>query len=335
MVIVSHAFVLGGFGSSPKWNETTLGSFAVTSFFCLSGFLITKSAERLNLVAYISHRITRIFPAYWLSIFLVGFVFSNIANHIMESSAGWSLNAALDYVSSGLPMILPRVDQVAETLSSNPFPYVWNGSLWTLRFELMLYFATIPILFLRNNKRKLILLSITYSSLLIIKANGVIPTGNSGLFNLLDFSIYFLSGSILYSIRASIKLKKRFLLLSIIVLLIGTWASLDLSALSMPLSYLLIYFGYFRNKSFVIWTTKNDISYGMFLFAFPIQQILALLDFQRFGVMLFIFYSIAFTLPIALISCFFIEKPANRLGSFLGQANSKPQEIRLGNSYEK
>jgi len=313
MVIVSHSFVLGGFGFAPTFNEISLGELAVASFFCISGFLISKSAERLNPLKFAWNRVLRIFPAYWLSLFMVALVFSNFVDMVRKNETGWSFSIAIQYIASGVPMIFPRIDQIASTLGENPFPNVWNGSLWTLRYELILYFAAIPIIFVRKVGMKLFFLSALYSAAVVFKSTGIFPTSSSGPFHLMNFSIFFLSGCIAFSLKSNIRIKKSHAAIALLAFFLGMGASLDLTLLSFPLTYLLLFLGYFGNGAYFKLTSKIDISYGMYLFAFPIQQILAMLDFQEYGVIIFTIASVVLTLPIALLCWFLIEKPCIRL----------------------
>src|ERR1035437_4538858 len=68
LVIFSHAFYLGGWGGDPtlRWThgQATIGDLAVIGFFIVSGYLITKSGTRIDIIQFMWHRILRIFPAY-------------------------------------------------------------------------------------------------------------------------------------------------------------------------------------------------------------------------------------------------------------------------------
>src|SRR3954451_5058370 len=71
LVIASHSFALGGFGPDPFGRITegqhNLGAIAVSLFFLLSGFLITRSVLRSRSVGrFLWHRFLRVFPGYWV-----------------------------------------------------------------------------------------------------------------------------------------------------------------------------------------------------------------------------------------------------------------------------
>ena len=57
---------------------------------------------------------------------------------------------------------------------------------------------------------------------------------------------------------------------------------------------------------------RNDLSYGMYIYAFPAQQMLAILGLAALPVWGFAFASVAATLPLAAASWFMVEKPMQR-----------------------
>jgi peptidoglycan/LPS O-acetylase OafA/YrhL len=59
---------------------------------------------------------------------------------------------------------------------------------------------------------------------------------------------------------------------------------------------------------------ENDFSYGTYLYAFPVQQLLVIAGAHHLGVVPYIVLSIASTAPLAALSWFLVERPANRLG---------------------
>jgi len=68
-VIFSHAFYLGGWDYDPTidWTkgQESIGGLAVIGFFVISGYLITKSGMRIDILQFMWHRSLRIFPAFW------------------------------------------------------------------------------------------------------------------------------------------------------------------------------------------------------------------------------------------------------------------------------
>jgi hypothetical protein len=58
--------------------------------------------------------------------------------------------------------------------------------------------------------------------------------------------------------------------------------------------------------------SKNDISYGVYLFAFPISQLLAYLDFSQYGFVLYVITIATITSGAAWILWLQLEKPLSR-----------------------
>ena len=83
LVIVDHAFPLGGFGEDPFWRytngQTSLGGIAVGGFFVISGYLIVKSGASSDLMQFLWRRVIRIFPAFWGVLLFTAFVVGPIA----------------------------------------------------------------------------------------------------------------------------------------------------------------------------------------------------------------------------------------------------------------
>src|SRR3954447_2812800 len=101
LVIVSHCFVLGGFGADPISRITdggnSLGEIAVAVFFILSGFLITRSGLGSRSAGrFLWHRFVRIFPGYWVCLLVSAFLFSPLFELIKHGA--FSADASLAYL---------------------------------------------------------------------------------------------------------------------------------------------------------------------------------------------------------------------------------------------
>lgn len=133
-VVVSHAFPVGGFGPDPTWGGLKLGTAAVGGFFVISGYLITRSKERLGLRPYAIARALRIFPALWICLLVTAFL---IAPLMAVRNGGWSVSVAVNYVLRNVIFRDP-LNTIGAVTQPNPLNAV-NGSLWTLRYELACY----------------------------------------------------------------------------------------------------------------------------------------------------------------------------------------------------
>jgi peptidoglycan/LPS O-acetylase OafA/YrhL len=57
----------------------------------------------------------------------------------------------------------------------------------------------------------------------------------------------------------------------------------------------------------------GDFSYGLYIYAFPVEQILALYGVYRWGLAAYVLLSLAIALVVAMASWFLVEKPFLRL----------------------
>ena len=89
-----------------------------------------------------------------------------------------------------------------------------------------------------------------------------------------------------------------------------------------PLAYAIIYIGLelpIRDLE-----ARGDISYGVYLYAFPVQQLLALRVWNRWGVVVYIALTLVIVVPLAVASWVLVERPALRWKSPRGTASTNP-----------
>ncbi len=58
---------------------------------------------------------------------------------------------------------------------------------------------------------------------------------------------------------------------------------------------------------------RHDISYGVYLYAFPIQLLLTAYGIPKLGFLPYVAITVALTVPLALMSWLMVERPALRL----------------------
>jgi peptidoglycan/LPS O-acetylase OafA/YrhL len=144
---VTGAQKLGG--SAWFWAEALL-----PTFFALSGFLITGSAQRLPLSNFLANRGLRIFPALLveitLSAVLLGALLTTLPLEQYFTDPGfWRY---FGNVTGWIQYVLPGV------FEQNPKPAVVNMSLWTIPWELACYALMVIMILTRAlHSRRLIL----------------------------------------------------------------------------------------------------------------------------------------------------------------------------------
>ena len=163
-VLLSHAYplTLGPDTLEPFevfLKGDNLGRASVFVFFAISGYFITKSFETTpRFSAFVWSRVLRLFPALIVMTVLtvvVGGLF------ITTDPAFWSVAPVWAYHIITLDwLVLAGGPELPGMFLSNPYPGAVNGSLWTLRFEVLCYVGVGIAGLLGIFKRRVLFLSL-------------------------------------------------------------------------------------------------------------------------------------------------------------------------------
>lgn len=306
LVLVSHAWPLAMNANDPLLAGVTLGTWAVGGFFGLSGFLIAGSRARLSLLPYLWRRCLRIFPALWVALIVTAFIIAPIA---ALKKGAWSFNGALHYVLGNLPIAYNGQGG----LNGGPVtPYgpIWNGSLWTLAYEFSAYLVLGAIMCIPLVRRfpapffATCLVGLTVLGPSIDEHIQLALVRHAAM-----LGRYFLAGALLWAILEKItrpRLAGAAAVTTLVVIgVIGRHAEL---LAPLPLTMLFLCLG---STSVITLGSSNDISYGMYVYAFPIEQTVSTFGIRNPWLMILI--TLPITAVVALISWFIVEKPALRL----------------------
>jgi peptidoglycan/LPS O-acetylase OafA/YrhL len=334
-VIFTHASQLSNPASEGILHKTTLGTPALYGFFGISGFLIAGSAQQNGLIAYFWKRFLRIFPAFWVCLILTAFVFGLIG--WFHSGGHFGCGVSCYFTESDGPLgyifknsqLWIRQPGIAGTLTGNALPQLWNGSLWSLYFEFLCYtlLAVASVAGLLRRRAVIAVLTVAlWVALLVVTAN---PKLN-GQFNAFHYWVWmrmlelfpvFLAGSCVYLYRDKIPDSGRLALLSVGVFVaisampighnVPAYTLTSVDPASIFVVYPLIYLGI--HLPFQKIGAKNDYSYGLYIYGFPIQQLLVLFGVAAWGYIALCFMSLACTIPLAVLSWWLLEKHALRL----------------------
>lgn len=318
LVLVSHSFPIGGWGEGPVWADENLGGWAVIGFFVLSGYLIMGSRLRTDPATYLVHRVARIFPAFLVCLVVTAFAFAPLAFFQQNGTLHGFLttpNTPANYVFQNL-LLRMNDYSVAATPADVPYPGAWNRSLWSLYFEFLCYIVVGLLAFIPLIRRRAWAVAVVF--LLSVAAQMRLDTtlalfGGSGDARLLTKLLpYFLGGSLLYMLKDQI----RFTALAAIPLAALSFGFITLfpawgGQLVAPLvGYALLWL------SLVLpaprWVLRNDVSYGAYIYAFPIQQLVVIFGGHHLGVVLYIAICTVMTAVPATVSWYVIERPVMR-----------------------
>jgi peptidoglycan/LPS O-acetylase OafA/YrhL len=287
LVIFSHSFALaeGDERHEPIGLLTSgqlgAGRFAVCCFFAISGFLISHSWLRSNIAtSFLWKRVKRIYPAFIVAMLLGVFVISPIA-----SGSTLTLRQLL---LLPINLLALRDCEPSTIFENNPFPGALNGSLWTIPYEfksylLLMALGALGLLHKRNLVLPRLLVATVLGSVvypychLTILERGIISAVIGQATAWFDVLPYFLAGAVFYQYRSSLPLCNRYAACSALALACAALLP-PFGKIVFPfaMTYLLFWFSFHPLVHFRNWARHGDFSYGIYLYAFPIQQLLAM-----------------------------------------------------------
>ncbi len=314
VVMFSHAFLIADGTQKHEWlirltgNQSILGLTGVFVFFAVSGFLVTQSYEQTgNPLRFMAKRALRIFPGLFVATAMSAFVLAPLVT-TLRPSAYFSQPAPYLYVL-GNTLLNQTVHELPGVMFvNNPVGLEINGSLWTLRFEVMMYVMVLALGML-GLLRLPVMIGLLALGLVCLQFSHALDfLGGWGW--LLAF---FAVGMILYKLRGSRIFHGRIAALAFVGL-----------ALSVPLRqfiplfpifgcYLALWLALNPNLPMIPAARFGDLSYGLYIYGWPVEEgvIWALGGHALWWQVLAI--ALPAAAAIALLSWHLVESPALRL----------------------
>ncbi|MFB8235278.1 acyltransferase family protein [Kitasatospora purpeofusca] len=337
-VIFAHAMPLGvrrgSIGAHWSGGQVELGGLAVAGFFVLSGFLITGSGTRLSPARFLWNRAIRILPGLWACLLVTAFVVAPVVayrEHLLDGfwshpQGPWQYVMANWSIGTGQPGISGLLTHNADR--------GFNGSLWSLAYEVVCYLAVVSFAALgilgRARWAVLALVVALYCYMIYQVVDGpglrapiYIQTplpdwrlpflGTIGMDKLVPLGLLFGLGAVAELYKKHLRMNGIAALLSF-ALLVGSARYGGFYLIGLPaLAYLLIWLACYMPRPLTRVGSKADLSYGVYIYAFPIQQGLALWHVQRHGYAVYTGASVVLALVAAALSWYLVEKPALKL----------------------
>lgn len=313
LVIYSHSYPLLGLKPPdlitrifPFTNGGTLG---VWTFFALSGYLNTASIRRNKSRVFLINRAIRIFPGLFVALLFCVLIVGSIATTLpefkyIEQSSTWLYLYQNILLSPNY--FLPGV------FADNLYKTAVNGSLWTLPAEFTLYLC-LPFFIKVLHLEKRGITVIAAILLVIVIASYSVSFDRISTFGLGSASavakeaLMFFIGAVLSFDRLDKSVKK--VAISTILVLVFSRTYYAEIAFLMIYPYLIINAGLIDIK---LLRLRNDISYGVYIYAFPVQQLIYLLLSKKMNACFMTVTAMLVTYSLATISWFFVEKPILR-----------------------
>lgn len=317
-VILQHSWPLTGRKEHPPYDQL-LSQVWVDGFFVVSGFLITSSWIRNpKLREYVAARALRIFPGLWVCLVIVAFVIAPIGVAIQGGSAGKLLGstAPIEYVLNNAVLNVYHAG-IAGTPRGVPWPGVWDGPLWTLIFELMCYVAVALAGLAGLLKRRwptpvVFVLALAVAALVSYPVNTLETLPQM----VARFALVFAAGALLRQYQDRIPARWSLVALSAaLVVAAGMLVPNYRVIAAIPLAYAVVVSGALVKNARL--RLRNDLSYGTYIYAWPVQQLLVICGLAFLNPFVFAVVAALATVPLAALSWFLVEKRAMSLKSRL------------------
>jgi peptidoglycan/LPS O-acetylase OafA/YrhL len=332
-VIFDHASPLGGFGpdfgGAYTLQQASIGSLAVGGFFAISGYLIVKSGMSADVLQFMWRRFLRIFPAFWAVLIVVAFVVGPLIwiadGHELGAYFQTGPGGPFAYLASNWTLTINAFGILDMFQNTTPYGLAVggssvNGSLWTLSYEWTCYLIIAIFVASAVLKKARILVPVLTGFFLI--AQIVQTSGAGSVGSVLPFlanptsitlTLTFLLGACLGVYSKSIPYDDRLGIFAGIVMILtlryGGFSTIG----TIAAVYFIMYLGARLPAVFHRVGSKNDYSYGVYIYGFVVQQVLAYMGVYAWGYFPYVVIACLITLGLAWLSWHGIEKRAMSL----------------------
>lgn len=316
-VLLSHSWpITQGAGTLEPLQDLLghkLGTLCVFVFFAISGFFITRSFDmQPHWRRFMAARLLRLFPGLTVMLVLtvsLGAVMTQADTTYWPEAARYFFNNLL---------LKPTQYELADLFQTHALSGIVNGSLWSLWYEFFCYLTVLilgitGILQSKHYARALPILMIGLC-LLLHYWNQTAPTLGLPYFDdtYTHVGLPFAIGAAFYVWRSALRLSWGALL----ALSLLAWVVRDsffyLPVLQLTLAYGCFCLGYAPLPALLRYNRLGDYSYGLYIYAFPIQQLISPLtppDQPLFMAA----WAFILSLIMAVASWHLIEQPTLRL----------------------
>lgn len=302
LVLYSHQFALSGFEEPSFLRFTSVGGFGVIVFFGVSGYLVAQSGIRSDgFLNFIFKRVRRIFPA----LIFCGIVIYLFLGLMLQPCMVFTKKTLISFIN----LVFLRGADAMTMANGFIYPSSIDGSLWTLPLEFLCYII-LGIIFCFSKTIKPALL--VFSFMLILSVYLLAHPTKIGFYSIAiqafaPLATSFFMGVLMSLTKANWGLKKTkvFLFFSLFLLLFSLSGTYEINVLGYVIIPILIIIAGVSGKDKLI-HGRFDYSYGIYIYAFPVQQVI--INYVGVGFWESMLFSAIITLILASLSWHFIEK---------------------------
>lgn len=328
-VVFSHSFLIAEGTQQREWfviltgNQCVLGLVGVFVFFVISGYLVTESfCRHPSPGRFALRRTLRIGPGLWVNIALCAFVLGPIVT-TLPLSEYFRAAGLREFLWHAATLARGELTLPDVLFSNNGMGHHLNGSLWTLRYEVMMYVMVLGLGVLRLLRLSTCLVLVVLGMAGVYFENALRPYEPlSGWLWLLGF---FAAGMALHFLRDRIAFNGKGALLALAALVVFTAMGRLIMLFPLAGAYLALWFA----RRYDPWLDYSrwcgDLSYGIYIYAWPAEEFVVWLSGGRAAWWQVFFGSLAIILPLAFLSWHLVEKPAQRWGR--RTARAAPAEL--------
>ncbi|MBY6349112.1 acyltransferase family protein [Rhodococcoides corynebacterioides] len=315
IVIVSHSWPVAGVPGEPTLGDMNYGEISVAGFFAISGYLITGSRLSNSLVPYFRARVLRIFPGFWICLAVSAFIAAPITAAIRGMDS-WNVASAFGYLYNNFTLVIQQWG-IAATLNGMPRTE-WNGPIWTLMYEFACYVLVALVLSVPFFRNRWAVLSVfvfftgACAGNLTLHSSGFYI--NAKIENMIEFGAFFFAGAVVFMFRSQLPASPVLAFFAAVTSAAAIWLNLGNVVAPIAVAYLCIWTSARFPRLLVerIGDGTIDISYGMYVYGWMVQQLVVVLGLNDAGIGVMICASVLGTVPIAVASWFLVEKQALR-----------------------
>ncbi|KQN24418.1 hypothetical protein ASF00_16415 [Sphingomonas sp. Leaf34] len=317
MVVVFHVALLSQAPQLDWLYRYVSSGFAVQAFFVVSGFLVTMSFDNTtSLVSYAKKRIFRIAPAYIVVILVAAFAL--VAISTLSPGQYFADPRWRSYVASNLMLSNFRQPTLPGVFTNNFEPAV-NGSLWTIKLEVMFY-CLVPFIVWASRRfgykpvvAALFVFSILWHGAFAYYADAHNSDLAARFAKQLPGQLAFFAGGTFayYRTRDGLPPPAAWMVVCAVAGYALTQGMVFLVLAPICVT-LIVYWASIRVPQ--LWSAKRsgDLSYGLYLYHFPIVQVLIALGAFKAAPIASLFAVCGLAFAAALVSWHVIEKNALR-----------------------